>query len=112
MWVPHLLSAELKEKRLQLAGELLAILEKGKKNSWCHLITEDKPWFVLSCSPVKMRVLSKDGVVAKPKRVIDGKKFMATTIWNPHELYIVDLLPDGANSTRFISSRISWHDFS
>jgi hypothetical protein len=53
-----------------------------------------------------MRILSKDDVVPRLKRVIDTKKVIITIIWNPHGFHGIGLLADGAkfNSACFLDN--------
>jgi hypothetical protein len=47
-WVPHTLTGEMRQKRVELAGELLRVLEGQQRVGFRNIVTRDEWWFVQS----------------------------------------------------------------
>jgi hypothetical protein len=52
--VPHLLTHDLREKRMEYAQAMLPILFVAERDDWHHFVTDDESWFVLNTSPHRM----------------------------------------------------------
>jgi histone-lysine N-methyltransferase SETMAR len=103
-WVPHMLSADQKQKRVNDCSELAIILERCKHNGWRDIITGDQSWFVCSYGEDGAWLYPEDEAPIMDGSTIGTIKFMVTVIWGVHGIYLVDILPEGEsyNSRYFI----------
>lgn len=105
-WVPHMLTDEMKKRRVSCSKSMLQELRTFQKEGFHHIITGDESWFYLRYFHQFMYTDSKENVPKIPKRMISDTKFMYTIFWNPWKFYIVDVLPKGQkfNSEYFINN--------
>jgi hypothetical protein len=106
--VPHLLTHDLREKRMEYAQVILLVLYAAERDSWHHLVTSDESWFFLNISPRRMWTLSRYDIVTKSRLDIQSKQFMFTIMWNPSGFYVVDRLPNDIkmNNDYFVTNTI------
>jgi hypothetical protein len=45
-WVPHMLTEELRQKRVELSRQLLELLESQRGIKFHDIVTEDESWFL------------------------------------------------------------------
>jgi hypothetical protein len=45
-WVPHMLTGELRQKRVELAGQFLRVLEGQQKVGFYDIVIGDDSWFM------------------------------------------------------------------
>jgi hypothetical protein len=114
-WVPHLVTNDLLEKRMEYAQAMLPVLHVTERDSWHHLVASDNPWFFLNTSSRRMltlltlltlSTLSRDDVVIKPGLDIQSKKFIFAIMWNPSSFYVIKKLINDAkmNSDYFMTN--------
>jgi hypothetical protein len=105
-WVPHLLTADLRQKWKDDAHAMLPLLYAAQRDDWHHLVTGDDSRFFLDTSPRRMWTLERDNVATKPRQQIQRKEFMFTIIWNLTGFYFVDRLQNDAemNSDYFVTN--------
>jgi hypothetical protein len=99
-WVPHLLTNDLREKRKDVAGEMIPSLEAAFQEGWRSFVTRDEPWFFLSRWPRRMWSVERDDVATIVKRDLRATKFMFTLMWNPWGFDVINQLPDCSKMNR------------
>jgi hypothetical protein len=57
---------------------MLPFLLTAERDNWHHFGTGDESWFFLNTSQRRMRILSRDDAITKPRLDIQSKKFMFT----------------------------------
>ena len=102
-WVPHILTAELRQKRVEFARQLLEVLESQRVVGFAHLVTGDESWFLRHYERERMWCLSADEVPTRVKPTIATPKTMLTVFLSVRGAIFTDWLPSGAkfNSTYF-----------
>ena len=76
-WVPHLLTEENKQQRVDLSFKILDILEKGP-SSWNSILTGDQTWIYWENPPTSQWVEKGSERPTFPKRTIASQKTMVT----------------------------------
>jgi hypothetical protein len=72
-WVPHLLTGELRAKRMELRGHMILSLEAARKDVWRHMVTGDLCWFFLLFGPHRMWALTKDEMATRAPTNVQRK---------------------------------------
>jgi hypothetical protein len=105
-WVPHLLTDDLRQKRKDVACEMIPYLDAASQDGWRNLITGDEPWFFLSQSPRRMWSVAREDVATIVRGDIRTTKFMFTIMSNPRGFHVINRLPDGIkmNSEYYITN--------
>jgi hypothetical protein len=98
--VPHPLTRDVREKRMEHAQAMPPVSFVAKLNRWHHLMTGDESWLFLTTLPRRMYALSRDDMVTKPRRAIQSKRFMFEIMWNPSDLYVVARLLNDIKNER------------
>jgi hypothetical protein len=75
-WIPHILTAELRQKRVEFARQLLEVLENQRIIGFAHLVTGDESWFLRHYERECMWCLSADEVPTRVKPTIATPKTM------------------------------------
>ena len=94
-WVPHLLSDEQKQNRVNIAIDLLRILQKAERQGWKYFVTGDESWFYLCYDYERQWVTSGEEPSIRERKMISSQKVMITVFWNPNQIVLVDALPKG-----------------
>lgn len=104
-WVPHMLTSDMKKKRVTYFKQMLEALLKFQKEGYHHIITGDESWFYLRYFHRFIYAQSREKVENIPKRLISEPKFMFTIFWNPWCFFIINVLPPSQkfNSEYFIN---------
>jgi hypothetical protein len=82
-WVPHFLTAEQKQIRVQMAIKLLQILSVHSTRQWHDIVTLGKSWIYLFSEHDLMRTAPGEIVVDRERHTVQSPKFMLTIVWNP-----------------------------
>jgi hypothetical protein len=82
-WVPHLLTAEQKQIRVQMAIELLQVLLVQSTRQWHDIVTLDESWIYLLSEHDLMWTALGEIVVDMERHIVQSPKFMLTVVWNP-----------------------------
>lgn len=106
LWVPHSLSQNQKTPRVDQSIQLFDIIEKSKHYSYHNIVTGDQKWFTLKYVSAGGWVFQDEEPPIYEKSHIGIQKVMATIIWNPHDFYVIDFLPQNMkyNSSYFIDN--------
>ena len=94
-WVPHELTVEQKEERVQRSIEILEILKKAAKKNFINIMTGDESWFYLKYESSFMYSSSPEKVPHRTSMTISSEKFMVTMFFNGNSLLCCDILPKG-----------------
>jgi hypothetical protein len=92
-WIPHILTPEIRNRRVEECKDLLEVLLSQQKLGWRDIYTGDESWFVLEYIPTKTWVLSRDDVTVIQNTTVQTQKFMFTIIWNTYHFPVVEILP-------------------
>lgn len=104
-WVPHLLNNSQKKQRVDMAKEMLIILENDQRQNFVNIITGDESWFMYVYTQNSQWVISKDDLIEKVAKTNMQKKLMVTIFFNGKGIIDVDYLEKGVkfNSLYFIN---------
>lgn len=107
-WVPHELTVEQKNSRVEKSKLILNILEKAQKNNFVNVMTGDESLFYFRYQSSHMYAESKEKVPNRISKKIDSKKVMITMFFNGNSLLCFDMLPKGKkyNQEYFINNII------
>jgi hypothetical protein len=106
-WVPHFLTHDLRQKRKDVAREMIPYIEAPFQDNWGTLITGHECWFFLSQSPRRMWAVARDDVTTIVRRDIRTAKFLFIIMWNPRGFPILNQLPDGSKmNTEYHSTNV------
>jgi hypothetical protein len=94
-WVPHFLTSEQKQIRVQMAFELLQALSVQSMRQWHDIVTLDKSWIFLFSEHDLMWTASGEIVVDRERHTFQSPKFMLTVVWNPIGFHVLKALPKG-----------------
>jgi histone-lysine N-methyltransferase SETMAR len=94
-WVPHFLTAEQKQIRLQVALELLQVLSVQSTRQWHDIVTLDESWIYLLSGHDLMWTAPGEIVIDKERHTVQSPRFMLTVVWNPIGFHVLKSLPKG-----------------
>jgi hypothetical protein len=77
-WVPHMLTMELRQKRVQLSTELLEVLENQQRISFRDIVTGDESWFLQHYDHCQIWCVSADEMPTRVTHTIAAPKSMFT----------------------------------
>jgi hypothetical protein len=109
--VPHLLTAEQKQIRVQMTIELLQILSVQGTRQWHDIVTLDESWIYLFSEHDLMWTDPGEIVVDRERYTVQSPKFMLTVVWNPIGFHVLKALPKGRKFNAqycYIIQMISW----
>jgi hypothetical protein len=84
----HLLTAEQKQIRVQMAIELLQVLSVQSTHQWHDIVTLDELWIYLFSEHDLMWTAPGEIVVDRERHTVQSPKFMLTVVWNPIGFHI------------------------
>jgi histone-lysine N-methyltransferase SETMAR len=87
--VPHLLTCELKTKRIELAMELLKTLRSEEHTLFHRIITGDESWFCLDYSSDHILTCRSNDIPQWVNHQIQSEKQMLTVLWLTRESMVV-----------------------
>ena len=93
--IPHILTDEIKEKRVRQANFIISSLETAKKSHNANIITGDESWFYYSYPPKARWVLCGEEVEDYVAPSQFSKKKMVTIFIKQNGTFFVELLPSG-----------------
>jgi hypothetical protein len=94
-WVPHFLTAEQKQIRVQMAIKLLQILSVQSTRQWYDIVILDESWIYLFSEHDLMWTAPGEIVVDRERDTVQSAKFMLTVVWNPIGFHVLKALPKG-----------------
>jgi hypothetical protein len=94
-WVPHFLTAEQKQIRVQMAIELLHVLSVESMRQWHDIATLDESWIHLFSEHDLMWTAPGEIIVDRDRYTVQSPKFMLTVVWNPIRFHVLKVLPKG-----------------
>jgi AraC-like DNA-binding protein len=108
-WVPHLLTCDLKTKRVELARELLETLRSEEHTCFHRIITGDESWFYLDYSSDHIWTCASDDVPQRVSHQIQSEKLMLTVLWSTRGPIVVGWMERGqsSNTTYVIDEIVS-----
>jgi hypothetical protein len=98
-WVLHLLTDELRPKRVELARQLLELLEDQRIVKFADIVTGDESWFLEHDDHGGMWCVSADEVPPRLRRTTAASKTMLTVFLSRRVTIFVNWLPSGVSST-------------
>jgi hypothetical protein len=113
-WVPHFLTAEQKQIRVQMTIELLQVLSGQKTCQWHDIVTLDESWIYLFSEHDLMWTGPGEIVVDREWHTVQLPKLMLTVVWNLIEFHVLKALPKGRKFNAqyyIIIQMISWSQF-
>jgi hypothetical protein len=87
-WVPHFLTAEQKQIRVQIAIELLQVLSVQGTPQWHNIVSLDESWIYLFSEHDLMWTAPGEIVVDRERHTVQSPKFMLTVVWNPIRFHV------------------------
>jgi histone-lysine N-methyltransferase SETMAR len=104
-WIPHELTTNLRQIRVETCRELLPTLIAHEKNKFQRFVTGDENWFTLEFHHSTKWSLSRDDVPQKVKQQIRTPKFMLTLVWGIDGFHVVGLMTEqhSYNTQSFLS---------
>jgi hypothetical protein len=96
-WIPHELTASLRQVRMETYRELLPILQIHEKNNIQRFVTGDESWFALEFHHSTKWSVSRDNVPQKVKQQTGTQNFMLAVIWTIDGFHVVDLVTEQHN---------------
>jgi hypothetical protein len=81
-WVPHFLTAEQKQIRVQMAIKLLQVLSVQSTRQWHDIVTLDESWICLFSEHDLRWTAPGEVVVDRERHTVQLSKFMLTVVWN------------------------------
>jgi hypothetical protein len=94
-WVPHFLTEEHKQIRIQMAIELLHVLSVQSTRQWHDIVTLDESWIDLFSEHDLMWTAPGGIVVDRERRTVQSPKFMLKVVCNPIGFHVLKALPKG-----------------
>jgi hypothetical protein len=92
-WVSHVLTAEQKQIRVQMAIELFQILSVQSTRQWHDIIILDESWIYLFSKHDLMWTAPGENFVDREQHIAQSLKFILTVVWNPIEFHVLKFLP-------------------
>jgi hypothetical protein len=84
-WVPHFLTVEQKQIRVQMVIELLQVLSVQSTRQWHDIGTLDESWIYLLSEHDLMWTAPGEIVVDRERHTVQSRKFILMVVWNPIE---------------------------
>jgi hypothetical protein len=94
-WVPHFMTAEQKQIRIQMAIKLLQVLSVQSTPQWHDIVTLDKSWIDLFSEQDLMWTAPGETVVDRERHTVQSPKFMRRVVSNPIGFHVLKALPKG-----------------
>jgi hypothetical protein len=94
-WVPHFLTVEQKQIRVQMAIELLQVLSVQSTRQWQDIITLDEPCIYLFSEHDLMWTAPGEIVVDRERPTVQSPNFILTVVWNSIGFRVLKALPKG-----------------
>jgi hypothetical protein len=110
-WVPHVLTAEQKQIRVQMVIELLQVLSVQSTPQWHHIVTLDESCIYLFSEHDRMWTAPGEIVVDRERHIVQSPMFMLTVVCNPIGFHVLKALPKGRKFNAqyyYIIQTISW----
>ena len=105
-WVPHMLTEELRQKRVELAQQLLELLERQRRVKFRDIVTGDESWFLQHYDHERIWSVSADEVPTRVRPTISVRKTMLTVFLSVRGAILINWLPadEKFNSGYFCSN--------
>jgi len=91
-WVPHTLSEQQKQQRVQVSRQMLIQLRNRRQGD---IITVDESWFHYHYTNRGRWAASATDVDERTKPTLSSQKSMVTVMWGVRGFPVIDVLPDG-----------------
>jgi hypothetical protein len=96
-WVPHTLTSELPQKRVELSSWLLQVLESHQRVSFRKTVTADESWFLQHYDHRQIWCISADDVPTRVTYTIATPKAILTAFLSIDGTISINWLTLGAN---------------
>ena len=94
-WIPHKLTDEQKQRRVEKSNELLILLRSVFHQSMDYVVTLDESWFYLSTDYEQIWLPRGIDPPERERKMISSKKVMITIAWRPSGILLIKMLPKG-----------------
>jgi len=98
-WVPHLLTMEQKQRRVDVSIECLAMFRRNKAEFLRRFITMDETWvhyFIPETKQQSKQWIARGELAPKKAKTIPSAgKVMASVFWDARGIIFIDYLPKG-----------------
>ena len=91
-WIPHQLTTELKQIRIETSKQLLATIEKAEKNNFHFFLTGDESWFSYNFEPTTQWIKKGMKPDKRVRKSLNCQKVMITIFWNIDQIHVLDCL--------------------
>ena len=91
-WIPHVLTDEIKKKRVAIAKTMLDFLSHASENALNSIYTEDETWIYFENSHKSMWLLQGSEIPTIPNHAIGSKKAMIAVVWSRTDLKSITML--------------------
>ena len=106
-WIPHILTQEIKVKRIEISKELFEFLTSANDQKLHKVLTQDETWVYFINPRNSMWLEAGRQIPEKPKRMIGSKKVMISVIWGITGIKSITMLPIGEKfNKKFFSQRV------
>lgn len=98
-WVPHLLTPDQKQQRVDDSERCLELFKRNKKDFLCRYVTMDETW-IHHYTPESKRSSAEwtaagESRPKRPKTQKSAGKIMASVFWDAHGILFIDYLEKG-----------------
>lgn len=103
-WIPHPITENLRQKRIEFSKLLLNEILIAKKNSFKFFVTGDESWFMYEYTPRTQWIKPGDKPPNRISKSLLIQKIMITIFWSKSGIQVLDALDQGnkMNSAYFI----------
>jgi hypothetical protein len=104
-WIPHMLTNDLREKRITEADALFNVLKAQERIHFRDVITGDESWFYIQQKRPRMWVLTADNLPEIPKTTIATQKVMLTVFFGINGVVLTNWMipPNSLNASYFLN---------
>lgn len=91
-WIPHILTTELKNQRIQKSKDLLYEIQLAKINNYKYFITGDESWFYYTFNQNSKWVINGMPPGERVRRSFNNKKIMVVIFWSIDGIRLIDFI--------------------
>jgi hypothetical protein len=92
-WIPHMLTADVRQKRVELSKQLFPVLESQQRVGFHDIVTSDESWFLQHYDHRQIWCVSADEVPTRVNHTIATPKTMLTVFLSVRGVVFTNWLP-------------------